>query len=347
MKKFDWRLAGVGLLSLILAAGVLAQPGAGEPGKAPADAPAPSDGQGSRPADGDWKGGRASPFAASLVGLKVLRNIEYARPDDKPVRLDLYLPEHAKGPTPLVIWIHGGGWRQGSKAFCPAVPLCKDGFAVCSIQYRLTDRAPFPAQIHDCKAAVRFLRANAKKYNLDPERFGAWGASAGGHLAAMLGTSEGLKECEGELGCGEQSSKVQCVCNWFGPTDFGSLPATADLSPMLMQFFGGRPSEKRELSLLASPLAHVTKDDAPFLIVHGDKDLLVPEQQSRVLHEALKKAGVESELVIVKGGGHGFAGDQAWEEFERVRAFFVKWLKPAPLGAASAAERKAEPAAAP
>lgn len=342
MKKFDWRLLGVGFVSLVAAAGVMAQPVGGEPGKAPV---APSDAKTGQPAAGDGRGGRASPFAASLEGLKVLRNIEYATPDDKPVRLDLYLPENAKGPTPLVIWIHGGGWRQGSKAFCPAVPFCKDGFAVCSVQYRLTDRAPFPAQIHDCKAAVRFLRAHAKEYNLDPDRFGAWGASAGGHLAAMLGTSEGLKECEGELGCGEQSSKVQAVCDWFGPTDFSSLPPTADTAPMLMQFFGGRPSEKPHLSRLASPLVHVTKDDAPFLIVQGDKDLLVPEQQSRVLHEALKKVGVESELVIVKGGGHGFAGDQAREEFERVRAFFVKHLKPAPLDAPKA-EGKAEPAAA-
>src|SRR5205085_165270 len=139
-------------------------------------------------------------------------------------RLDLYLPEKAQGRLPVVVWIHGGAWRAGSKDHCPAVPLTAKGFAVASINYRFSQHAVFPAQIEDCKAAIRWLRANADKYHLDPDHIGAWGASAGGHLVALLGTSGNKKELEGKGGNLEQSSKVQCVIDWFGPTDLLGLP---------------------------------------------------------------------------------------------------------------------------
>lgn len=309
----------------------------------PATAP---DADGGRVAEAQARrGGRAADL---LRGVKAIRDIEYATPDGQPVRLDLYVPEGAKGPLPLIIWVHGGGWKMGSKAGCPALPWVTDGFAVASVEYRFTNRAPFPAQIHDCKAAVRFLRAKAKEYNLDPDRFGAWGASAGGHLVALLGTTGGNAECEGaELGNAEFSSAVQCVCDWFGPTDFLSYNADqAEVSGMLIGLFGGRISQKQELARLASPALHVKKPaggDAvkypPFLIVQGDKDLLVPERQSRLLAERLKDAGAENELVIVAGAGHGFMGDQARAEFQRVREFFKKRLKvdPPPLDPAAKA----------
>jgi acetyl esterase/lipase len=278
--------------------------------------------------------------ADSYKGIVVKRNVEYAKPDDKPVALDLYLPKTSDGPVPLVIWIHGGGWQAGSKNGCPAVPFVRDGFAVASVDYRLTDRARFPAQIHDCKAAVRYLRAHANEYNLDPARFGAWGASAGGHLVAMLGCTCGNAECEGSnLGNEKESSAVQCVCDWFGPTDFTVIKESANdpynVGAMLTKLFGGKMSEKQDLVKLASPSLHVKKTQTPgmkippFLIVQGDKDPLVPMEQSRELSDKLKEAGVEQELVIVEGQGHGFLGDSRTTEFKRVRDFFVKQLKPA------------------
>jgi acetyl esterase/lipase len=315
-------LRRIGLLAALLTSVVLAEPPAAAP-----EAPA-------KPVETQAEA-RARRVADLLKGVASHRNLEYARPDDKPVKLDLFVPEKAKRPLPLVIWVHGGGWQQGSKEGCPALPLVKDGFAVASINYRLTDRAPFPAQIQDCKAAVRYLRAHAKEYNLDPERFGAWGASAGGHLVALLGTTCGNAECEGgSLGNAEHSSGVQCVCDWFGPTDFLTYPADmAEVSPMLAKLFGGKLSEKRELAKLASPALHVKKPEdgkkttiPPFLIVQGDKDPLVPDAQSRELADKLKEAGVENELVIVEGAGHGFGEKEKAAEFARVRAFFKKCL---------------------
>ncbi len=262
---------------------------------------------------------------------RIFMDLEYARPDGKPVKLDLFLPKKSDTPAPVIIWIHGGGWQAGSKAMCPARGWVRDGFAVASVQYRLTDRGPFPAQINDCKAAVRYLRAHAKQYNLDPDRFGAWGASAGGHLVALLGTSCGSKECEGaELGCADQSSAVQCVCDWFGPTDFTEYKAeSADVAPMLMRLFGGKMSEKQELVKLASPALHVKKEGVkypPFLIVQGDKDPLVPHEQSRELAAKLKEAGGSAELIIVEGAGHGF-GEHTARELARVKQFFAKQFK--------------------
>src|SRR5574338_458156 len=151
-------------------------------------------------------------------GAHELRNVEFAKPDGIALHLDLYLPANARN-APLVIWIHGGGWADGDKDNPPGLSLLKHGYALASVEYRLTDRAPFPAQIHDVKAAVRFLRANAARFGLDPERFGAWGESAGGHLAALLGTTSVRGELEGDEGVTGVSSRVQAVCDWYGPTD--------------------------------------------------------------------------------------------------------------------------------
>ena len=152
-------------------------------------------------------------------GTKVERDLAYG-PNGERNKLDLYLPPKADSPLPLIIWVHGGAWLGGSKAGGgSALRMLGRGYAVASINYRLSNQAKFPAQIEDCKAAVRFLRANAKKYNLDPDRFGAWGASAGGHLVALLGTTGDVKELEGDGRNKEVSSRVQAVCDWFGPTD--------------------------------------------------------------------------------------------------------------------------------
>jgi acetyl esterase/lipase len=228
--------------------------------------------------------------------------------------LDLYIPkDHPPGKKlPLVIWVHGGGWSGGDKSENMWMQIAKGGFAAASINYRLTDEAQFPAQIFDVKAAVRWLRAHAAEYDIDPKRIGAWGASAGGHLVALLGTSDGTKELEGDEGNPKFSSRVQAVCDYFGPTDFVNVldqrernTGKAPAEPLVDKLLGGSPTERPEQARLASPVTFVTRHAPPFLIVHGDQDPLVPFQQSEELAETLKKHGVECSLIVVRGGGHG------------------------------------------
>jgi len=267
----------------------------------------------------------------SLTGGPVFKDVEYVPAGHERQKLDIYLPvERSEEPLPLIIWVHGGAWQGGSKENCPARPFVQRGYAVASINYRLSQHAIFPAQIEDCKAAVRYLRANAGKYGFDPNHFGAWGASAGGHLVALLGTTGDVKEFEK----GENlnvSSRVQAVCDYFGPTDFtviSRFPSTMDHnapdSPE-EKLIGGPIQENKDKCKRANPITYVTKDDPPFLMVHGDKDPLVPHNQSEILLEALKKAKVEAKLHIVEGGGHGFK-DPAIEKM--VEDFFDSRLKP-------------------
>ena len=260
-------------------------------------------------------------------GVKVLRDLEYVPGGHERQKLDLYLPEKADGPLPVVVWVHGGAWKQGSKSGCPGIYLAAKGYAVASVGYRLSQHAVFPAQIEDCKAAIRWLRANAKKYNLDPEHVGAWGGSAGGHLVALLGTTAGMKELEGKDGNLDQSSKVQCVVDWFGPTDFRDNKST-DPKGAVAELLGGLPSKETEKARLASPLAHVSKDSAPFLIVHGDKDTTVRMSQSESLEEALKKAGVPVTLIKLEGAGHSGPEFRTPEQQKRIEEFFNRYLKP-------------------
>jgi acetyl esterase/lipase len=263
---------------------------------------------------------------------KIIRNLEYVPGGHERQKLDLYIPSKSSDkPFPLIVWVHGGAFRAGSKENPPARQFTSLGFAVASINYRLSQHAIFPAQIEDCKAAIRFLRANAKKYNLDPTRIGVWGASAGGHLVAMLGTTGDDKSFDKGPNL-EQSSAVQAVCDFFGPTDFSKMSAfpsemnhDAPDSPEA-QLIGGPVQEKKEACQRANPITYVTRKDPPFLIVHGDKDPLVPLNQSQILYDALKAAGVEVTFHIVKEGGHGFRDP---EVDQMVADFFLKYLKPA------------------
>jgi len=247
---------------------------------------------------------------------KALRDIAYVSNGHERQKLDLFIPPGATNPLPLIIWIHGGAWKGGSKEQCPALRYLERGYAVASLNYRLSQHAIFPAQIEDCKAAVRWLRAHAKENHLDVNRFAAWGSSAGGHLVALLGTSGGVKEFD----VGEnltESSRVQAVVDWFGPTDFTlmskySVPNApfdhdAADSPE-SQLIGGAIQQNKEKAAKASPLTYVSKDDPPCLIMHGNKDNLVPYQQSELLRDALQKAGVSVTLKIIEGAGHGFGG---------------------------------------
>jgi acetyl esterase/lipase len=230
---------------------------------------------------------------------------------------------------PVIVWIHGGAWLTGSKEACPAVvPFVAKGYAVASINYRLSQRAVFPAQIEDCKAAIRWLRANAGKYHLDPKHVGVWGASAGGHLVALLGTSGDVKELEGNGGNLDQSSRVQCVVDWFGPTDFTRMGGSHDdANAPEARLIGGPVQENKEKSARANPITYVTKNSAPFLIMHGEEDKVVPIGQSELLDEALRKAGVECTFVRIPGNGHGGPGFASPENRKRIEEFFDKHLK--------------------
>lgn len=254
-----------------------------------------------------------SQMAWTVHAHSVLRDIEYASVDGISLRLDLYLPDPSPvDSVPLVIWVHGGGWRSGSKDGTYAPDTLGDTYAVASVEYRLTDVAIFPAQIHDVKAAVRWLRAHAEEYGLDPQRFGAWGSSAGGHLVALLGVSCGNVDLEGTVGeYLNESSCVQAVCDFFGPTDFSSLMAQrgvgATRRPMAEDLLlGGAVEDLAQLAELASPMAHVSVASPPFLIMHGSDDATVPVEQSVAFDAALRAVGVDSTLIIIEGAGHGF-----------------------------------------
>ena len=261
-------------------------------------------------------------------GVKVLRDLLYVAGGHERNRLDLYLPEKAEGRLPLVVWIHGGGWQGGNKENCPAVPFATRGYAVASINYRLSQHAVFPAQIEDCKAAIRWLRANAAKYHFDADHIGVWGESAGGHLVALLGTTGGVKDLEGSGGNLDQSSCVQCVVDRFGPTDFVSWDPNFNKTvySMIAHLIGGPVQENKEKARKASPLTYVSKDSAPFLIMQGDQDKLVPLGQSELLAEAIKKAGVDVKLVVVKSNGHGGPGFNSTENRKLIEDFFAKHL---------------------
>ncbi len=261
-------------------------------------------------------------------GAQVHRDLEYIPGGHARNKLDLYLPAKADHALPVIVWIHGGAWLGGSKEGCPAVPFVAKGYAVASINYRLSQHAVFPAQIEDCKAAIRWLRANAEKYDLDPKRIGVWGASAGGHLVALLGTSGGERELEGNGGNLDQSSRVQCVVDWFGPTDFTKMGGSHDdANSPEARLIGGPIQKNKERAARANPITYVTKDSASFLIMHGEEDKVVPISQSELLDEALRKAGVECTFVRVPGSGHGGPGFNSPENRKRIEDFFEKHLK--------------------
>ena len=264
-------------------------------------------------------------------------DIPYTETDHPRQRLDLLLPKDraSNEPLPVVVAIHGGAWLGGDKRqvlprLFPYVIAGK--YAGVSVGYRLSQDAIWPAQIHDCKAAIRWIRGNAKKYNLDPERIGVIGWSAGGHLVAMLGTTGDVKELEGDLGnFDDQSSRVSCVVDFFGPADMltiGDYPSQmkhyAPDSPE-SRLLGVPILEDKDKARSASPIAFVSKDDPPFLIVHGTNDPLVPYQQSVSFRDALQKAGVVVALITVENGGHG--GFRNPEIDRRVDAFFDAHLR--------------------
>lgn len=298
---------------------------------------------------------RFTVAASLLAGLSPLAsaqtptfaNVAYAADHPRNV-MDVWVPAAPAGPKPLVVWIHGGGWSGGDKSSAlngnKVADLLARGFVVASINYRFSQDAIFPAQIHDCKGAIRFLRARATQFQIDPRHVGVWGSSAGGHLVALLGTSAGVADAEGSVGGNlSQSSRVNAVADFFGPTDFFGVqgwhvecePVTPEarllgacLGDIQANVNNPNPPwpEKVALARLAGAVTHVTADDPPFHIAHGTEDTTVWPEHSENLHAALLAAGVPSTLRLVPGAGHGLPPSENTAAID----FFDSVLEPVP-----------------
>lgn len=272
------------------------------------------------------------------TGIRIVHDLSYVDGSKDPrQQLDLYLPRvKPEQKLPLVVWIHGGAWKMGSKADGPAIALADHGFAVASINYRYSTASIYPAQIYDCKAAIRWLRAHAAEYSYDATKIGVWGASAGGHLAAMLGTTGGIAELEGNEGNQDQSSTVQAVADWCGPTDLTTFnqeamqPRFRESKPELFinELLGGLPEKNMELAKSASPIFFVTKDDPPFLIIHSIEDPVVPFEQSNEFAKKLEAEGVKVKLVKINSDDHMPFSEA---NFKAVYDFFDETLKSSPF----------------
>lgn len=257
-------------------------------------------------------------------------DIEYANPDGQQLQLDLARPKSGEGPFPAVVCIHGGGFRAGSRkgydGLC--LRLAQEGYVAVTVSYRLAPKYQFPAAVHDVKEAVRWVRANAKKYHIDPDRIGVTGGSAGGHLAQFLGVTADVKSFEGTGANLDQSSRVACVVNYYGPSDFTkSYGKSVDAAQVLPLFLGGNLEEARARHIQSSPLYWVTPNAAPTLCIHGTKDAYVAHEQAVWIIDKLKAAMVEADLLTLEGAGHGFKGEDADKAEKAMLAFFAKHLK--------------------
>ncbi len=258
----------------------------------------------------------ASSFAAAqLFGPAAAhKNVAYDD-DDAAQKLDVYLAKSDK-PVPAMVYIHGGGWRAGSKNRVPGwlMAAVREGaFSVVSVEYRFTNVAPHPAQVNDCLRAIQFVRQNAAKWNIDPERIGVTGGSAGGHLSLWVALHDDAADADSTDPVKRQSSRVACAVSFAGPTDWTLLGEIEHKHPAYRQLLGYEPGTPAgEMDAKAkkdvSPISFASEDDPPIMQVHGDKDVTVPIRHARDLHERLKSVGVETELVVVEGATHGVAG---------------------------------------
>lgn len=272
---------------------------------------------------------RVPPALADKIAVET--DLEYGKAGRLSLKLDVIRPKQESAePRPCIVWIHGGGWQGGNKSSGSQrlAGLVSSGeYVGVSVGYRLTDVASWPAQIHDCKAAIRWVRANAKKYNINPDKIGVWGSSAGGHLVSLLGTSGDVAELEGENGTPGVSSRVTCVVDFCGPSDFlafgKSNPRLNDPGSPVFKLLGGPLADKQDAAKQASPVTYVTMDDPPFLIMHGTVDTTVNIRQAELLHAKAKEAGINVTFVKIEGGAHGFGGE---EVNARVKAFLEKHL---------------------
>jgi len=276
----------------------------------------------------------AGPPPADLEKVIVERDIVYGDAGNRPLKLDVIRPRQpAESPLPVIAYVHGGGWYGGNKEreTVRLSPLAAGGHYFCvSIEYRLTGEASWPAQIHDCKAAIRWLKAHAEKYDLDPNRIAAWGSSAGGHLVSLLGTTGDLAELEGACGSPGRSTRVACVVDFSGPSDLTAMLTSPDVTEHIKgrvtHLIGGPLEARRNAAVAGSPMTYVSADDAPILVVQATKDPLVPLEQGERFHQALKKAGVDSTLIVIRGTDHG-SSIRNPEVLRRTTAFFDRHLR--------------------
>lgn len=259
-------------------------------------------------------------------------DIEYARVGELSLKLDLHRP--AVENPPLLIYVHGGAWRAGSKKDVPIGKLMDQGYAIASVDYRLSTQAVFPAQVHDIKAAIRFLRANADTFHVNASRIAIIGSSAGGHLAALVGVSNGSRELEGRLGEHlDQSSDVQAIVSFYGASNLQTILSQSTEHgltvriPALKLLLGDLPDKKPELAKLASPVAHLDKNDPPLLLIHGDADPQMPPQQSQELEKAYQALGLPVTLIMLPGSRHGGAEFYDEERTAIVAKFLDKALR--------------------
>lgn len=282
----------------------------------------------------------------------VEKDLVYGQSDGVDLKLDLAIPANLSAPAPALVCIHGGGWQTGSKdGYAPYLSqFAAFGYVAAAVEYRMLPKYRWPSQIEDVKCAVRFLRAHANEFNIDPNKIGAIGDSAGGHLALLLGLMDPKDGLEGTGGAAGSSSKVQAVVNLFGPTDLHVWRALPEGEPAMLQEFGktsdqlladlvGTPDRAAPVVAQASPVTYIDKDDPPVLTFHGTKDPIVPFEQAKLLHDALEKAGVQQKLVVMQDAGHGWTGPQLINTVVQGVAFFDSILKgatPAPRGTSAA-----------
>ena len=264
--------------------------------------------------------------------IKTTNDIEYARVAGQPLKLDLYQP--ATGAAPLLVWVHGGAWEAGSKSPMPLTGLVEHGYAVASLDFHPASAARFPGQVHEIKAAIRFLRASARRYGYDARRIGILGASSGGHLAALVGTTNGQAELEGALGeHPSESSAVQAIVSYFGASNLTTILAQSTpfglgiRKPALQRLLGAQPEENEATAKLASPVFQVDASDPPLLMLHGDQDPQMPINQSHELQGQYESHGLESHLIVVHGAAHGGDVFFAPQNTERVAAFLDAHLR--------------------
>jgi len=286
--------------------------------------------------------GQMAMTTAPAAEITVEKDLIYGKAGETELKLDLARPAEGNGPFPAIVFIHGGGWFGGNRAGYHAAieDAARRGYVAVTISYRLmqfdmkeketaTAKLPFPTQIHDAKAAVRWVRANAEKYHVDPQRIGVTGGSAGGHLSLLVGLTDADAKLEGDSGNADQSSRVQAVVNVYGPTEMATCYEHSSVAWIFRLFLGGTPDEAAANYALASPVTYISKDDPAVLTLHGDRDELVPVQQAELLDEKMKAAGVNHTLVVLKGQGHGFNGESAVQAVTASWEFFDKHLKPA------------------
>jgi acetyl esterase/lipase len=272
------------------------------------------------------------PAEGSAQTARKTADIEYARVGDHALKLDLYQP--GQPDAPLLVWVHGGAWERGSKEQMQVERLLDHGFAIASVDFRPASAAPFPAQVHELKAAVRFLRAQAGQYGYDASRIGVLGASSGGHLAALVGTTNGDADLEGTLGDHrDTASTVHAIVSYFGASNLltildQSTPFGLGVrTPALERLLGALPKDTEALARRASPVFQVDGSDPPLLLLHGDQDPQMPINQSHELEGAYEKAGLEAELIVVHGAAHG--GEAFFDEArtDQVAAFLDEHLR--------------------